>query len=135
VVECLRPIIYDWCTSLLANMKIQMTDCKQGRMRNFIFSSIYCSFFLERVSILSPRVDINPHELCDPAMSWWTDVMRRLGDGRVPTPYNDELFFWWCRQVIAIEDFPYGGIAYRGILTFLFQQVSPMVILVRNVFI
>jgi hypothetical protein len=24
-IECLRPIIYDWCTSLLDNMKIQLT--------------------------------------------------------------------------------------------------------------
>jgi hypothetical protein len=30
----------------------------------------------------------------------------------VPTPYNDELFFWWHRQVIAIDDYPYGGIKY-----------------------
>jgi hypothetical protein len=29
-VECLRPTVYDWCTSLLANMKSQLTDCKQG---------------------------------------------------------------------------------------------------------
>jgi len=27
-VECLRPMIYDWCTSLLANMKSQLTKCK-----------------------------------------------------------------------------------------------------------
>jgi hypothetical protein len=40
--------------------------------------------------------------------------MRRLGGGRVPTPYNDEFFFWWCRQVIAIEDYAYVRIDYRG---------------------
>jgi hypothetical protein len=53
VVECLRPMVYDWCTSLLANMKSQLTDCKLGRMRNFGFASILCSFFFERVPILS----------------------------------------------------------------------------------
>jgi hypothetical protein len=26
VVECLQPIVYDWCTSLLYNMKIQLMD-------------------------------------------------------------------------------------------------------------
>jgi hypothetical protein len=34
--------------------------------------------------------------------------------GKVPTPYNDEFFFWWRRQVIAIDDYPYARINYRG---------------------
>ena len=29
-IECARPTIYDWCTSLLTNMKGQLTECKQG---------------------------------------------------------------------------------------------------------
>jgi hypothetical protein len=36
------------------------------------------------------------------------------GGGRVPTPYNDEFFFWWSRQVMALEDYPYAGIDFRG---------------------
>jgi hypothetical protein len=63
---------------------------------------------------LSPRVDITPHGLHDPTMSWWTNVMRRIGGGRVSIPYNDEFFLWWHRQIIAIEDYPYRGINYRG---------------------
>jgi hypothetical protein len=39
-VEFLRPIVYDWCTSMLANMKIQLTDSKLGRKRNLGFASI-----------------------------------------------------------------------------------------------
>jgi hypothetical protein len=69
VVECLRPTVYDWSTSLLANMKIQLTDCKLGRMRNFGFASILCSFFFERVPTLSPRVEILPHGLHNPTMT------------------------------------------------------------------
>jgi hypothetical protein len=26
VVECLRPMVYDWCTTLLANMKSHLDD-------------------------------------------------------------------------------------------------------------
>jgi hypothetical protein len=107
-------MVYDWCTSLLTNMKSQLTDCKQGRKRNFGFASILCSFFFERVPGLSPRVEIIPQDRMIQTMSRWTDVMRWLGGGRVPTPYNDELFFWWRRQVIAIDDYPYVGIDYRG---------------------
>jgi hypothetical protein len=57
-VECLRSIFYDWCTSLPANMKIQLTNCKQGRKRNFGFASILCSFFFAHVPSLSHTIDI-----------------------------------------------------------------------------
>jgi hypothetical protein len=50
-------------------------DFKQGKKRNFIFASILCSFFFERVPSLSPRVEITPHGLRDPSISWWTDVI------------------------------------------------------------
>jgi hypothetical protein len=40
--------------------------------------------------------------------------MRRQGGGRVATPYNDDFFFWWRRQIIALDDYPYVGIDFRG---------------------
>jgi hypothetical protein len=113
-VECARPTVYDWCTSLLTNMKGQLTECKQGSKRNFRFASILCSFFFERVPGLGPRVEILPREPRDPAMARWIEVMRRQGGGRVSTPYNDDFFFWWRRQVIALDDYPYAGIDFRG---------------------
>jgi len=87
-VECLQPIIYDWCTSIMAKMKGQLIDCKRGRKRNFGLASILCSFFFEWVPSLGPRVKIVSHGPCDPTMAWWTEVMRQLGGGRVPTSYN-----------------------------------------------
>jgi hypothetical protein len=59
-VECLRTTVYDWCTSLLDNMKSQLRECKQGDKRNFMFASILCSFFFEQVPHLGPRVEIIP---------------------------------------------------------------------------
>jgi len=44
-VQCTRPTVYDWCTSLLANMKSQLTECKHGSKINFGFASILRSFF------------------------------------------------------------------------------------------
>ena len=67
VVECMQPTVYDWSTTLLSNMKQQLSDCKMGRVRNFGFSSILSMFFFERVPGLSPRVDISPHGVRDPA--------------------------------------------------------------------
>jgi hypothetical protein len=68
-MECLQTIVYDWCTSLLANMKSHLADCKHGKKRNFGFTSIFCSFLFERVLGLSPRVDISPHIPSDSTMS------------------------------------------------------------------
>jgi hypothetical protein len=40
--------------------------------------------------------------------------MKRHGGGRVSTPYNDHFFFWWRWQVIALDDYPYAGINFKG---------------------
>jgi hypothetical protein len=95
-------------------MKNQLIDCKLGRKRNFGFASILCSFFFEQVPSLGHRVDIIPHGPLDPAMEWWNKVMRWQGGGRVLTPYNDDFFFWWSWQVIALDEYPYAGIDIKG---------------------
>ena len=94
-VECMRPTIYDWSTTLLSNMKHQLSECKAGRVQNFRFSSILSMFFFERVPRLSPRVDIPLHGVRDLAQRRCVDAMRRLGGGRVANPYPDDFFPWW----------------------------------------
>ena len=113
-VECMTPTIYDWSTSLLSNMKHKLSECKAGRIQNFGFSSILRTFFFERVPGLNPRVDVPLHGVRDPAQWRWADAMRRLGGGRVANPYPTDFFPWWRRQIIAIEDYPYAGIDFRG---------------------
>ena len=53
-VDCMRTTVYDWSTTLLSNMKHQLSDCKMGRVWNFGISSILSTFFFEWVSGLSP---------------------------------------------------------------------------------
>lgn len=36
----------------------------------------------------------------------------RLGGGWAPSPFDDEFYDWWSRQVIDIEDHPYAGIEF-----------------------
>jgi hypothetical protein len=69
--------MYDWYTSLLANMKSQFTECKQGDKRNFGFASILCSIFFKRVLGLGPIVKIIPIGPHEHVMALWTEVMRR----------------------------------------------------------
>ena len=113
-VECMRPTVYDWSIALLSNMKQQRSDCKMGRVRNFGFNSILSTFFFERVPRLSPRVDVPLHKVRDPSQRRWADAMHRLGGGRVSNPYPADLFSWWRRQVVSINDYPYAGIDFRG---------------------
>jgi hypothetical protein len=42
--------------------------------------------------------------------------MGRQGGGRVLTPYNKDFFYWWLRQVISLDDYPYEGIDFIGYL-------------------
>ena len=107
-------MIYYWSTTLLNNMKHQLSECKVGRVRNFKFSSILSMFFFERVPGLSPRVDVPLHGVGDQAQRRWEDVMHRLGGGRVANPYPADFFPWWQRQIVAIDDYPYTGIDFRG---------------------
>ena len=55
-VECMRPTIYDWITSLLGSMRQQLAYYKLGRTQNFGYANILSTFFFERVPSLSPRV-------------------------------------------------------------------------------
>ena len=110
VVECMRPTIYDWSTSLLGNMKQQLTNCKMGRVRNFVLTSILSNFFFEHVPGLSPRVEITPHGAWDPTQLRWVNVMQRLGGGQVANPHPAKFFLWWHRKIISMDDYPYEGI-------------------------
>jgi hypothetical protein len=114
LVDFMRPRVYKWCTSLLAKMKRQLVECKQGSKRNFGFSSICCIILFEHILGLGPRVYIILCGPRDPSMAWWTEVMRWQGGGRVPTPYNNDFLFWWRQQVISLDDYPYTGINFRG---------------------
>lgn len=49
--ECMNPNIFDWATTVTANMKRQLTKCKRGKMKQFGYGSILVSFILERLPI------------------------------------------------------------------------------------
>ena len=71
-------------------------------------------FLFKHVQGLSPRVDVPLHGVQDPAQRRWADAMRRLGGGRAANPYPTDFFPWWRRQIVAIDDYPYAGIDFRG---------------------
>ena len=51
----------------------------------------------------------------DPRIAHWADMMKRLGGSEVPrTTWDDEFFLWWGEQIIAVDDYPYAGMDFRG---------------------
>jgi hypothetical protein len=40
--------------------------------------------------------------------------MRWQRGGRVPTSYNEDLFYWWQLHVISLYDYSYAAIDFRG---------------------
>lgn len=50
-VECLTHTVFNWCGGFLANMKSQLTKGKHGNLRQFGFSLILVTFFLEWVPL------------------------------------------------------------------------------------
>ena len=95
-------------------MKRHLIEFKLARKRNFGFASVLCSFLLKWVPSLGPRVDNVLHGPRDPTMAWWIEVMRCQGDVKVLTSYNNEFLFWCSRQVMALKEYPYAWIDFRG---------------------
>ena len=113
-VDCLTTV-FDWCTPLLASMKSQLTSIKRGQTKNFGYGTILCNFFFEKVPTLRPRVAVSISTPRDPRMGRWADLMKRLGGGEVPRiAFDDDFFAWWDQQIIAVDDYPYAGMDFRG---------------------
>ena len=112
-LEFLQPTIYDWCTSLLASVCTQLTTCKMGRQKNFGYGSLICSFFFERIPVLTPRVSMPPPPPREPWMARWIRLWYRLGGG--PTQcYDEEFFNWWARVTFCIDEYCYVGMDFHG---------------------
>lgn len=97
-IECLQGHVYDWCTSLLANMKLQLSGCKIGRMKNFGYGIILCTFFFERVPALSLGMPLPPVISREPRLGRWGDIFLRQGGGESYFCYHtDDFWRWWER--------------------------------------
>jgi hypothetical protein len=112
-LECMRPIVYAWCTSMLASVRTQLTTCKMGRQKNFVYGSLICSFFFERIPALTPRVSLLPLPLREPQMMRWTRLWYRLG-GRPTRHYEEDFFNWWAHVTFCVDEYCYARMAYCG---------------------
>jgi len=83
-LRCTDGEVFDWVSVVHGSLTEQLSKVKRGRAKHFGYGSMICSFFLQRVPTMRPRVSwplLGPRET---RMSQWTDLMARLG-GRIPT--------------------------------------------------
>ena len=103
-VECLRGLVYDWCSGLVPIMKIQLFDCKRGRKKNFIYTIILVSFFFKRVFALSPAVILPSCPPREPRLMRWGKIfLQQGGGGGVKSGYDYDFYSWWSGKVHALE--------------------------------
>ena len=93
VVERLEPKLFNWCQSLLVNLRDQVTRCKSERQKEFGYGSILVSFFLERVPLLRPQMDLPIPSSTIPRMERWTSLIPRIETSGPPLLSYDEGFF------------------------------------------
>ena len=97
VVECMRPSIYDWSTTLLSNMKHQLSECKAGRVQNFGFNSILSTFFFLACSRIEPHSGRSSSQGSRSSPTALGRCYAQTGGGRVANPYQNDFFPWWRR--------------------------------------
>jgi hypothetical protein len=90
-LECMQPTAYDWCTSMLASVRTQLTTCNTEREKNFSYGSLICSFFFERIPVLTRRISMPPPPPRQTQMARWPRLWYHLGGG--PAQRYDEEFF------------------------------------------
>jgi len=54
-VDCFRGTIFNWCDSVLTNVKGQLTRAKNGQLKTFGYGALVVSFGLDRVPMLIPQ--------------------------------------------------------------------------------
>ena len=113
VVDCMQGSLYDWCLGVISIMRKQLSYCKRGMRMNFGYSIILVAFIFERVSGLIPVVPLPIHSPCYPRLSRWGDIfLCQGGGGSVQSVYDDNFYFWWERQLPALEQFRYAGMIF-----------------------
>ena len=48
-IQATEGVVFDWCSGLLENLKDQLTRCREGRYKQFVYGSILACFFFQRV--------------------------------------------------------------------------------------
>jgi hypothetical protein len=95
---------FAWGLTLHARMVAQLDHCRSTDTGEFAFGSILVAWFLERVSMLRPRILLGMPGAREPRLRWWSTVLLRHGGGEGGHFFSAEVAQVWRQmpQVILV---------------------------------
>jgi hypothetical protein len=72
---------FAWGLTLYVQMIAQLDRCRPTGIGEFAFGSIMVAWFLERVSMLRPRVLLEVPGVREPRLRWWSTILVLHGGG------------------------------------------------------
>ena len=108
-LQCMEPIVFNWCEGILTCLKSKIKKLKRGRLKYFGYGVVVVSFILQRVPHMRPQVTITKLDPEDPRMLAWVTAMPRLGGGGPKVTYSSRFFHWLRNQLLMVEDYAYEG--------------------------
>jgi len=112
-VRCTDGEVFDWVTAVHGGLTEQLSKAKRGRAKQFGYGSLICSFFLQRIPAMRPRVSRVAPGPREPRMAQWTEMMARIGGGIPTNQFGHEFWDWWADQTPFIDDYAYAGVDFR----------------------
>jgi hypothetical protein len=105
---------FSWGLTLHAQMIVQLDHCRSTGRGEFAFGSILVAFFLERVSMLRPRVLLDAPGVREPRLIRWSQILICHGGGEGGHYFTVEAAQIWRQMPQVILQFPYAGVDFRG---------------------
>jgi hypothetical protein len=104
---------FAWGLTLHARMVGQLDHCRSMDTGEFSFGSILVAWFLERVSMLRPRILLGAPGVREPRLRWWSTVLLRHGGGEGGHFFTAEVAQVWRQMPQVILRYPYAGVDFR----------------------
>jgi hypothetical protein len=105
---------FAWGLMLHARMVAQLDHCQCMDGGEFSFGSILVAWFLERVSMLRPRVLLEMPGAREPLLRQWSTVFLRHSGGEGGHLFLAEVVRIWWQMPHVILWYPYAGVDFRG---------------------
>jgi hypothetical protein len=105
---------FAWGLTLHARMVGQLDRCRSTDTGDFAFGSILVAWFLERVSMLHPRILLGTPGAREPRLRRWSTILVRHGGGEGGHFFTAEAAQVWRQMPQVILQYPYAGVDFRG---------------------
>jgi hypothetical protein len=105
---------FAWGLKLHARMVAQLDHCRSIGAGEFAFGSILVAWFLERVSMLHPRVLLEMPGVRELRLRQWLTIFLRHGGGEGGHLFLVEVARIWRQMSQVILQYPYARVDFRG---------------------